>query len=141
MEHRWGSRVRADVEVELFAFPASAGWGRIRDISLSGGHVETPIVIAPLTRVRMRLFASGRTKDEDEEVVINATVVRQTAHGLGVEWTDWNIEAIARLVREAQEANAEERGMPSWQPTPGEQETHLTGPHSRRTEVPPLISR
>jgi hypothetical protein len=139
MEHRWGSRVRADVEVELFAFPASAGWGRIRDISTSGCFVETPIVIAPLTRVRMRLFASGFTKDE--EVLIHATVVRQTAAGLGAEWTDWNIEAIARLVREAQEAHAEERGLPSRGPAPEEQPAHLNRPHSRRTEAPPLTTR
>jgi hypothetical protein len=107
MEHRWGNRVRTDVEVELFAFPASAGWGRIRDISTSGCFVETTVAIAPLTRIRMRLFASGFTKDK--EIVIHTTVVRQTADGLGVEWADWNIEAITRLVREALEANTEER--------------------------------
>jgi hypothetical protein len=126
MEHRWGSRARTDVEVDLFAYPASAGWGRIRDVSTSGCFVETPITIAPLTHVRIRLHAGDRAGDPG--FVIDAMVVRQAADGLGVEWTDSKTEALIRFVHEAQDANAREYVLTSWVPQSGQQRARLHSP-------------
>jgi hypothetical protein len=96
MEHRWGNRTPADVEVQIFADPASAGWGRLRDISISGGFIETALRIAVDSTLRMNLPATGCKGVR----VLHAIVVRRSTDGVGVEWFDGQLEEITTLVRE-----------------------------------------
>lgn len=97
MEHRWGNRVPTDVEVQVLADPATAGWGRLRDISISGGFIETALRIRPLSTLCMTVPA---TRFEGVRNV-HAVVVRGQADGVGVEWFDGGSDVIVTLLREA----------------------------------------
>jgi hypothetical protein len=95
MEHRWGRRVPVDVDVQIFADPASAGWGRLRDISISGAFVETALRIPVLSTLCLTVPA---TQYRDASVV-HALVVRSDVDGVGVEWFDGDVDAIVALMQ------------------------------------------
>jgi hypothetical protein len=97
MEHRWGRRVATDVDVRIFADPASAGWGRLRNISVSGGFVETALRIPVLCT----LCLTAPATDSRDEYLVRAIVVRNTADGVGVEWCEGDSSAIPALMHEA----------------------------------------
>ena len=101
MEHRWGRRVPADVEVQIFADPASAGWGRLRDISISGGFIETALRTPALSALDLTVQIAGRTGVR----IVRAIVVRSDVDGVGVEWFD-DSDVIATLMLEAATWNA-----------------------------------
>jgi hypothetical protein len=96
MEHRWGRRVSADLKVKILAAPASAGWGRLRDISVSGGFIETALRIPALSKLCMTVpdaaHRSART--------VHAIVVRKDIDGVGVEWFDSESSVIAALMHD-----------------------------------------
>lgn len=97
MEHRWGRRVAHDAEVQIFADPASAGWGRLRDISVSGGFIETALRVPALCTLCLTLPSARRPGVR----ILHAVVVRNDAEGLGVEWFDGDSNVIAALMHEA----------------------------------------
>ena len=93
-EHRWGQRCPVDVRVS-FRAPLIGGWGRIRNVSLSGAYIETAARPPQLERLTMDLEWSreGRT----ERSVLSAWIVRRDEHGFGVEWTEfapWPVPAL-----------------------------------------------
>jgi len=64
------------------------------NISLSGAFIQTAIAIPALSRVQV-VFA----KDHPEEPMrIDAQVVRRTAVGLGLEWSEFGSEEIRALL-------------------------------------------
>lgn len=95
MEHRWGKRVAVELDVRIFATPASAGWGRLRDISISGGYVETALRVPVLSTLSLTVPGTG---------VIHASVVRNDVEGVGVEWFDGQSQVVAALMPEASAA-------------------------------------
>jgi PilZ domain-containing protein len=97
MEHRWGKRVRTDTPVQIFAHPASMAWGRLRDISVSGGFIETELKIRALSTISMTVLAKGHARDR----IARAIVVRRDSDGVGVEWFDGHSDVIASLMQEA----------------------------------------
>jgi len=97
MEHRWGKRVAHDAEVQIFADPASVGWGRLRDISVSGGFIETALKVPALS---MLCLTSTATRSRGVRIV-HAVVVRHDAEGVVVEWSDGDSEVIAALMHES----------------------------------------
>jgi hypothetical protein len=102
MEHRWGRRVRVDIDVQILADPASAGWGRVRDISISGGFIETALKIPVLSTLELTVPAAGRTAAR----ILSAVVVRSDVDGVGVEWLDGESDVICALIEEAAAWNA-----------------------------------
>ena len=102
MEHRWGRRVPADLDVQIFADPASAGWGRLRDISISGGFIETALMIPALSTLCLTVPATRRTGIR----IVYAIVVRGDTDGIGVEWLDGDSDVIATLMQEAATSSA-----------------------------------
>lgn len=105
MEHRWGRRVPADVGVQIFADPASAGWGRLRDISVSGGFVETALRVPVLCTLSLMVPAI-RCKDR---LIARAIVVRNAADGIGVEWCEGDSDVVSALIQEADTWHAPRR--------------------------------
>ena len=97
MEHRWGTRAPVDIDVQILAAPASAGWGRLRDISISGGFIETALRVPALSALDLTVQAAGRTAVR----VLHAVVVRSDVDGVGVEWLDDESDVIAALMQEA----------------------------------------
>jgi hypothetical protein len=108
MEHRWGNRVPADVEVQIFASPASAGWGRLRDISISGGFLETRLRVAALSTLSMTIHGTGVGAVRS----VRAIAVRRDTAGVGVEWFDGDSEIVAALIQEATVRQAQPRLAP-----------------------------
>jgi hypothetical protein len=102
MEHRWGHRVSCGIDVKLFADPASVAWGRIRDLSISGGYIETALPLRPLSTLRLVRVPSGRPTCEPK--TIRAIVVRRDSNGVGVEWLDGEMDAVEALLQEARAA-------------------------------------
>lgn len=97
MEHRWGKRVPADLDVQILADPASAGWGRLRDISISGGFIETALSISALSTMRLTVPGTAHRSTRS----VRALVVRNDAEGVGVEWLDGNSDVISALMQDA----------------------------------------
>ncbi len=97
MEHRWGRRIPADLDVQIFAAPASAGWGRLRDISLSGGFIETALRMPTLSTMCLTVRRTSRRKAH----TVHGIVVRSEADGVGVEWFDGDADRIAALMQDA----------------------------------------
>ena len=92
MEHRWGRRIAVDAKVRIFADPASTGWGRLRDISISGGFIETALRVPVLSTLSVTVPGG---------CVVHAIAVRNALDGVGVEWADGGLEVIAALIQEA----------------------------------------
>lgn len=96
VEHRWGKRIPADVDVQIFADPASAGRGRLRNISISGGLIETATRIAVLSRLQLTIPATSCRGP----LTIHAVLVRNAVNGIGVEWFDGDADVVAALMHE-----------------------------------------
>jgi hypothetical protein len=99
MEHRWGHRVSCDFDVKLLADPAAVGWGRIRNVSISGGYIATTLRIRPPSTLRLMRTAGGPGGSQIQ--VIRAIVVRRDDDGVGVEWFDGDTDAVVALIQEA----------------------------------------
>jgi PilZ domain len=109
MEHRWGARTALDLPVTLYAGLGAIARGRIANASLSGALVCTDVQLPLLARVRVEV-------DDDYTScaphLVEAYVVRRSAVGLGLEWTDFSPPAIAALLgRGARPQVAGQRGF------------------------------
>jgi hypothetical protein len=87
MEHRWGERLSLWADVRVHYCGESAD-GRVRDASLSGAYVETPLRLPSYCRIELEFHG----------VAIPACVVRQNATGVGVEWCEFAPSAIIRTL-------------------------------------------
>lgn len=103
-----------DVSVKLLADPASAGSGRIRDVSISGAFIETKLRVSPPATVRLTPVVS--TAKGPRTQTLRAVVVRRDRDGLGVEWFDGDADAVHDLVQEvrAQLLPAAAPALPSY---------------------------
>lgn len=70
------------------------GWGQLCNVSLSGAFVQTSVPIPALSRVQV-IFAKEHPQ---EPVRIDAQVVRRTAIGLGLEWSEFGAEEVKALM-------------------------------------------
>ena len=100
MEHRWGHRVTTDISVQVLADASSAGWGRLRNISISGGFVKTALRIRVLSTLRVTIPATAGNPVR----TLQAIVVRSEIDGVGVEWLDPELEAVITLVSGSERA-------------------------------------
>jgi hypothetical protein len=88
MEHRWGHRIVCGTPARLSASGGTSGVGRLRDVSLSGGFVETALDLP--------LFARVTVFVRDTEV--SGSVTRTDDDGVGIEWCDSEPRAICPLL-------------------------------------------
>lgn len=96
MEHRWGERVLLDLPAWLDARPDLIAVGRLRNVSLSGGYVETGAMVPLGTRLHVELEWIYWERAENRRVP--AYVVRSDENGLGLEWCDFAPGWIALLI-------------------------------------------
>jgi hypothetical protein len=111
MEHRWGRRQSTDLMVRFFASSGSSGIGRVLNISSTGAFLETTARLRPLSL--LHLEPAGATFWETQSRRIAASVVRQDAGGVGLEWCEAAAEAtkvFTRLTSLAGRAAGDERG-------------------------------
>lgn len=86
MEHRWGRRSPADLPVHLVLADGAVAEGRLRNVSVTGAFVETqhfPAMLSPIF-VQPNVDESQTLASER----LPACVVRHTANGIGLEWSD-----------------------------------------------------
>jgi len=105
MEHRWGRRVEADTPVRLTCRPYAVGSGRIRNLSVSGAFIETPLELPLLARVNV-IVAEWAEESFSEPDEIVACVVRTDVDGIAVEWCELAPAAVVRLLGETVAARA-----------------------------------
>ena len=99
MEHRCGTRYKVDLAVYARAHAgvvSSVGW--LRNVSLTGGFLETALPAQPLSHISLRLI------DADGELGprLEGQVVRRTSTGLGIEWSEYATELIRALGRNSE---------------------------------------
>jgi hypothetical protein len=83
MEHRWGNRITVNLPVWLSGC-GLCGPGVLRNVSSSGGLIETPLPLATLTMVRVQIPRCG----EMSPAATWGFIVRESGQGFGVEWCD-----------------------------------------------------
>lgn len=95
MEHRWGHRSPVCIGVRLLGSPGAIGSGNLRDVSLSGGFVQTRLSLPVLTPVTVAIRSVAKNDHVQE---VPAHVIRRTTRGLGLEWEEFAPEIIGDLL-------------------------------------------
>jgi hypothetical protein len=83
---RFGSRVRAELAVELSVDTRTAGRGILRNASISGALIETALELPLHTNLLVTLTIPGDESPTARSLA--ACVVRLDPAGVGVEWRD-----------------------------------------------------
>ena len=91
MEHRWGTRVDLDVPADLLTPDGLSIPAWVRNASLSGAFVETGVGFPVLSRLSLRPLVGVNTW-------LDACVVRVANDGLGIEWLEPGLHAVASLL-------------------------------------------
>lgn len=86
MEHRWGQRREANRTVFLRTHAGLAAHGLLRNVSVSGAFIVTPLPVGPLTRLQLFLASEGR--DRRPSQAFEGLVVRRTTDGIAIEWKE-----------------------------------------------------
>jgi hypothetical protein len=102
MEHRCGTRYKVDLAVYARAHAGVvSSFGRLRDVSLTGGFLETALPAQPLSHISLRLTdAEGELGPR-----LEGQVIRRTPTGLGIEWCEYATELIRALGRNSETDN------------------------------------
>ena len=97
MDHRWGYRVRTDLDVQVFwdasTFPAAA---TLIDISVSGARFRADVRPPLLSRVRLIGPWNSRTTRSS---ALEGFLVRHTPDGFALEWMQLAPEVLEALIR------------------------------------------
>src|SRR3569833_489240 len=96
MEHRCGTRYKVDLAVYARAHAGVvSSVGCLRNVSLTGGFLETALPAQPLAHISLRLI------DDDGQLGprLEGQVIRRASNGLGIEWSEYAPELIRALGR------------------------------------------
>jgi len=85
LEHRWGPRRPCRARVSLSTSGGLTGFGRLRNVSISGAFLETT---APLPLFVPIAIAVVRDDESTHTLAFPAVVVRHDEGGVGIEWCD-----------------------------------------------------
>lgn len=103
MEHRCGTRYPIELEVYVCVHAgAVSSIGHLSNISLSGGFLSTRLPARPLARISLRLVDGQRRMGP----VLEGHVIRQSAAGLGIEWSEYAPSLVRTLIGETSPAEA-----------------------------------
>jgi hypothetical protein len=93
MEHRWGRRQSTDVTVEFLARSGKVGNGRVLNISSTGAYLQTAVSLPLNSLVYLEPTAPMPIVGNIRRIA--ASVVRQDARGVGLEWCESVIRMAA----------------------------------------------
>ena len=96
MEHRWGRRISLEVPVRLDLAGRSMGRGLLRNASISGALIETPLELPVYTNLVVALPATCGAASGPVELA--ACVVRHEVATLAVEWRDMACDPIVKML-------------------------------------------
>ena len=97
MEHRWGRRQSTNLFVRFFASSGATGIGCVLNISSTGAFLATTARLRPLSLVYLE--PAGATFWQIQSRRIAASVVREDASGVGLEWCEAAAETTNVVTR------------------------------------------
>ena len=83
MEHPWGRRRSCRARVSVSAGVSVNGSGQLRNVSMSGAFLETPLRLPLFSQVAIAVLRDDGARLGTE---FTATVVRHDPQGVGIEW-------------------------------------------------------
>jgi hypothetical protein len=86
MEHRWGRSQPTNLMVRFIVMSGMTGVGRLLNISSTGAFLATTARLRPLSLVYLEPAAAPFWEIQSRRIA--ASVVRQDAIGVGLEWCD-----------------------------------------------------
>jgi hypothetical protein len=95
-EHRWGARIRVSVPVRVSSPSETAIDGRMRNLSLSGALLTTPLAAPLNSRITLTLALPSPSQGD---AVIEAHVTRRDNGDVGIEWCQFAPAAVKDLLR------------------------------------------
>jgi hypothetical protein len=97
MEHRWGRRESTDVTVQFLARSGTVGSGRVLNISSTGAYLQTTVSLPLNSLVYLEPTAPMPVVGDIRRIA--ASVVRQDARGVGLEWCETVMVALHPALR------------------------------------------
>jgi hypothetical protein len=91
MEHRWGRRQSSDLMVRFYIRSGTTGIGRLLNISSTGAYMATTAHLRPFSLVYLEPAAASFWEIQSRRIA--ASVVREDAGGVGLEWCESAAEA------------------------------------------------
>ena len=96
MEHRWGERRPSNKPVYLRTRSGLAAKGCVRDVSISGAFVVTPLPAPLFSYVCVCFHGPYGTRHVNAEA--EGQVVRRLGDGLAIEWCEFAPQAVRTLM-------------------------------------------
>lgn len=96
---RFGQRIPLNVTVRLSVAGQPLGRGTIRNASISGALIETPLDLPPHTNLTVTLTIQDGNAPSTRE--LSACLVRIDPAGFGVEWRDIGSVDVMDLIARA----------------------------------------
>ena len=96
-ERRWGPRIQVDLPVRLELAAGRQETGRMRNLSISGALIECTAELPAFTPLRVEIVANE--PGVPASIQLGARVVRAEHPCLGVEWRDFEPQALAELLK------------------------------------------
>jgi hypothetical protein len=105
MEHRCGTRYVVDVPVYVRTRNAAlSSAGRLCEISITGGFVETVMPAPPLSYIAIQVVTDEKLPRE--LLFLEGQVVRRDPQGLGIEWNEYAPRLVQHLTESARASRA-----------------------------------
>ncbi|HKU89445.1 MAG TPA: PilZ domain-containing protein [Steroidobacteraceae bacterium] len=96
-ERRWGPRIQVDLPVRMQLTQGRTETGRMRNVSMSGAMIECSAELPTFTTMRIEILAGAEVIPAKIELA--ARVVRAEHPCLGVEWREFQPQALADLLK------------------------------------------
>jgi hypothetical protein len=96
-ERRWGPRIQVDLPVRLTLPQGRSESGRMRNVSMSGALIECQAELPTFTTMRVEILAG--TEAAPGPIELGARVVRAEHPCLGIEWREFQPQALAELLK------------------------------------------
>jgi hypothetical protein len=96
MEHRWGERRSSNVTVYLRSPNGLAAKGCIRDVSVSGALVITPMPVTLDGHICVYFPHSRGTRHAN--ITAKGQVIRRLQEGFAIEWNQFAPETVRALI-------------------------------------------
>jgi hypothetical protein len=96
-ERRWGPRIQVDLPVRLSLDAGRVETGRMRNLSISGALIECAAELPTFTPLRVEVLAGSETIHD--RIELGARVVRAEHPCLGIEWREFEPQALVDLIR------------------------------------------
>ena len=123
MEHRWGERLQVALPVRIHTSCGPVGPGLVINLSVSGAFIATTLPVTPLSQVRLSFAPSSRCAAPVDASIFEGQVVRQTATGFAVEWSEFGTEEVVALANFNRDSLSAARCRPRASVRPG---SHVT---------------